>query len=162
MLATAATKIQLMTKQSNFKHWASKSGLCTSNDTLWGSPLQRIEQKYQKIKQQTIEKIRPYIIAPQKPRIKYIKVEDFTIEPLGPGKARITSIAVKKSEKIAFRIIMLLYKFIISVKAQIGNIKSQNLYIAELQVLFITLKLLKIQQSSLLAVIIIIANLFIF
>ena len=123
------------------------------------SPLQRIEQKYRKIKQQIIEKIRPYIIAPWEPRIEYIKVEDFTIKPPSPGKARITSTVVKKSGKTAFGVTVSLHQFTVSVGAQVGNVKNQNLYTAELQALSIVLELLAVQRSSLSAVTVITANL---
>ena len=108
------------------------------------SPLQRIKQKYQKTKQQIIEKIRPYIIAPWEPRIKYIKAEDFTIEPLGPGEARITSTAVKKSGKTAFRVTVSSHQFTVSAGAQVGNAKSQTPYTAELQALSIALESLAV------------------
>ena len=123
------------------------------------SPLQCIKQKYRKIKQPIIEKIRPYIIASWDPRIKYIKVEDFTTEPPGPGEARITSTAVKKSGTTAFGVTVSLHQFTVSVGAQVGNTKSQNPYTTELQALSIALESLAVQRSSLSAVIVITANL---
>ena len=53
-----------------------------------------------------------------------MKGEDFIIEPSGLGEAQITTIVIKKLGKTAFRLIVLLHQFTVSVKAQVGNTKS--------------------------------------
>ena len=92
------------------------------------SPLQRIRATNVTSEHQITEKIKPYIMAPWEPRIKYIKADAKSIETdiyvtLKPGEVRIVSIAVKQSGLIGFRISLSSYQFSVSAGIGVGSIR---------------------------------------
>ena len=109
------------------------------------SPLQRISAGLRGICSQTLEKIKPYIIASWEPRIEYAKYvqdgdTDASAALLKEDRLLITTTAVESREGIAFGIAQASRSNGIASGSRLDTRRLQNLYTAELLAVAAALK----------------------